>query len=93
VPDILDQATISPQQLSDRWQVSVEKILGLIARGELSAFNTALEVGPGRRPRWRVPLAAVEAFERRRAAVPPEPATPPAPRKQRKTAGDPIRFF
>jgi hypothetical protein len=63
---------ITPPALARRWAVSVEKILTLILRGEFpNAFNSALEIGAGKRPRWKIPLADVQAFERRRAAVPP----------------------
>jgi hypothetical protein len=67
---ITERSVLTPPQLARRWGVGIDKILALMVRGELrGAFNAALEVGPGKRPRWRIPLTAVEAFELSRAAV------------------------
>jgi hypothetical protein len=75
-----ERTVITPPRLARRWGVSIEKILTLITRGLLpGAFNAALETGPGKRPRWLIPLEAVEAFERSRAAVPPAPAQEEGP--------------
>ena len=56
--------------LEERWQVPAGKILALIRSGELPAVNLALRTGAGHRPRWRVSLDEVQAFERRRSAAP-----------------------
>jgi hypothetical protein len=57
---------LTPPQVARRWAVSPEKVIALIGRGELRAFN----VGLGHRPRWRIPEDAVAAFEQRRGAQP-----------------------
>jgi hypothetical protein len=78
---LIERTVITPPQLARRWGVSIEKILTLIARGELpGAFNCALNIGPGKRARWKIPLSTVEEFERRRAAVPPPEGGPQLPR-------------
>ena len=66
----MTRASFTPPELADRWAVTPDKVLQLIRAGELAAVNLALRTGPGCRPRWRIALAAVEAFERRRAASP-----------------------
>jgi hypothetical protein len=67
----IETIVLSPPELARRWRVGVDKILALIVRGDLpGAFNGALHVGPGKRPRWKIPLATVEQFEAQRAAVP-----------------------
>jgi len=77
---------LTPPELARRWRVSPEKILALVARGELAAFNIALRLGG--RPRWRIRLADVERFETARAAVP----TPKAPRRQ-KAPADFVEYY
>jgi hypothetical protein len=74
---------LTPPQLAERWAVSPEKVIALIRRGELRAFDVALR--PSRRARWRIARADVEAFERRREAMP----TPKAPRRRPGPRGDP----
>jgi hypothetical protein len=65
----IERTVLSPPGLARRWGVSVDKILALIARGQLpGAFNSALEIGPGKRPRWKIPFTTVEEFENKRAA-------------------------
>ena len=68
---LIQRSVLTPPQLARRWGVSIEKIHNLIVRGELpGSFNAALQVGPGKRPRWKIPIATVDQFERDRAAVP-----------------------
>ena len=80
------QATFSPREIAERYAVAPEKVLLWIDVGELAAVNVA---SPGSsRPRWRVTAEALEAFERRRAAVPPAPRP-----KRRQRPADVKRFF
>ena len=75
---LTERAVLTPPELARRWHVSTEKILALIVRGELpGAFNAVLDIATARRPRWRIPLATVEQFEQRRAAVPKAPERGP----------------
>lgn len=64
----LSDRTMTPPQVARRWGVNVEKVLHFVRSGELAAFNIATHVGG--RPRYRIRLADVAAFEQRRAAVP-----------------------
>jgi hypothetical protein len=77
----------TPPQLARLWQVSRKKILGWLARGELRGIDLATRRGG--RPRWRIPLDAVLAFEQARAAV---PTAEVAPRRRRPAVGV-IEYF
>ena len=59
---------ISPPEVAKRYGVSTRKVIGWIDRGELVALNLA-ENPNGQRPRYRVRLADLEAFEQRRASL------------------------
>jgi hypothetical protein len=61
-----DPTTFTVDDLARRWRVSPDKVRLWIAAGELTALNTA--ASPGGRPRWRIALDAVLAFESRRAS-------------------------
>ena len=63
----MSDTTLSTAQVAKRYRVGIHKILTLIARGEIDAVNVSLS---GRRPQWRIPPEAIEAFERRRSAQP-----------------------
>lgn len=52
--------------LAKRWSVTEDHIRCLIRRGELRAIDVALRCGHWHKPRYRVPMVDVEAFERRR---------------------------
>jgi excisionase family DNA binding protein len=55
------QKLYTPETLSIRWQCSAATIRSLIRRGDLLAFRLG---------RWlRIPVDAVEAFERHRMSV------------------------
>jgi hypothetical protein len=77
-----DRRFFTPPQLAKRFGVAPEKIIGWIRRGELAAINLA--AAPGGRPRYRVSLAEVLGFERRRAVI-PRSATTPRPRRRRRS--------
>jgi len=54
--------------LAELYGVKVDTVLAWIHAGELAAVDVSR---PGsQRPRWRISADAVEAFERRRRAVP-----------------------
>jgi transposase len=63
-----------------RYRVSEEKVRGWIARGELTAINTAAAMSG--KPRWVVTPEALAEFEQRRAGGPPPK---PARRRPRRT--------
>jgi hypothetical protein len=82
---LVEYTGLLTRELARRWRCSVVKICTLIERGELpGAFDTAVHGGAGKKPRWLIPMATIEAFERRRAVVPP----PPAPRRRKKANDD-----
>jgi hypothetical protein len=78
---------LTPPQVGTRCRVNADKVLGWIARGELRAFNAAAKVGG--RPRWRIHLSDLLAFEAARSAT---PATKRPARRSRVQAGV-ISFF
>jgi excisionase family DNA binding protein len=57
---------VTPAAVADRYGVGVDKVLRWIAAGELRALNVA--ASPEGRPRWRIDLADLAAFEERREA-------------------------
>ena len=59
-------ASVRPIAYAKSRGIGVEKVLQWIADGELIAVNVA-QAADGRRPRWRISLDAIEAFERRRS--------------------------
>jgi hypothetical protein len=81
----------TPPSLARRWGTAPETIISMIRRGELNAFTTSPPTAT--RPRWRISLAVVEAFER---GEKPAIETPPAPRPRstrQRRPGDVIQFF
>jgi transposase len=76
-----DGSAIAPgltvRDLARRFRVGEDKVRGWIARGELSAINTAAVLCA--RPRWVVTPDALATFERRRASGPL-----PQPQKRKK---------
>lgn len=86
--DAAERDTLTPPALAAEWGVAPEKIIGLIERGELVAFNAALRAA-GKRKRWRIRRAEVEAFEARRAAK-PQPAR--SPRRRADADGETFGF-
>lgn len=68
-----NKGALSVKQMAARLAVDVHTVGNWIRDGSLSAVNIARRAGLGRAT-WRIPLSAVEAFERARAAK-PEPVT------------------
>ena len=79
--------TLTPSLIAERYAISVDKVLGWIRSGELRGINVA--TSPTGRPRYRIDLADLEAFEARRAAVP----APKAKRRRRNPSSSVVEFF
>lgn len=76
--------TYSVRDLTERYSVTEHTVLAWINRGELKAVNVG--VAPGKKkPRWRVTVEALQAFEAGRSTTPPAPK---APRRKRKSGGE-----
>ncbi len=71
---------LTPRQVAERLQVSVDKVYAWIRRGELEAVNVSAGRG---RPTWRVSEGALRRFlNSRRRRVPPPPRRPAPPPKR-----------
>lgn len=70
---------LSVKSVAEEFGVTTDHILDLIHRGHLRAVN----VGLGRKPRWKVPAEAITEFMAARTAT----ANPVAHRKRRQSAG------
>jgi hypothetical protein len=78
---------LAPADVAARLGVSGRLVLHWIGTGQLAALNVSRNPR-SKRPTWRIPAAALEAFEAGRTA------TAPAPRvARRKRAGDVIEFY
>ena len=75
-----------PREISERLDVPVRIVLGLIHSGELSASNVAAKANG--RPRWRVAETDVEAFLRRRSSQPTA-----KPQRRNRKDSKVIQFF
>ncbi|MHC4647021.1 MAG: helix-turn-helix domain-containing protein [Planctomycetota bacterium] len=62
----MDAEYLTPAEVARRWGVSRDKVAAWIRRGQLRAINMATEAG--RRPRWRIPISAIDDFEALREA-------------------------
>lgn len=72
------QPMYTPPEVARYLRVKASKVISWIEAGELHAIDVANK--GSRRPRYRIPLDAIRAFERMRAVVPPTPKTPRRPR-------------
>jgi excisionase family DNA binding protein len=79
-------STFSVRDLCERYHVSVHTVLEWIRSGELRAVNVGRRPG-AKKPRWRIPQAALDDFELARTA------TPPPPRARRKKLPSVIAFY
>jgi excisionase family DNA binding protein len=77
---------LTPRQFARQLGVDVGKVTRWCADGTLAAIDVAARPG-GKRRRWRIPPAAVAAFEAARA---PQPKTPRPRRNRRAEAGEMI---
>jgi excisionase family DNA binding protein len=73
--------TLTLKKVAEQLGVDSYKVLLWIKRGELQAINVALNQQPGRRPRYRVPLKALDEFLAKRSTIPPAPA----PRRRQRS--------
>ncbi len=79
--------TLGVKDLCGRFAVGEGTILGWIARGELRATNVARKTGT--RPKWRVSLEALAAFELLRTPIP----TAPKAKRKRPADAEVIQFY
>lgn len=75
-----------PADVADRFGVGLNKVLAWIRSGELRAVNVAASLNG--RPRWRIDLADVLAFEQRRSAKPVS-----VQRRQQRSSNTVIEYF
>jgi excisionase family DNA binding protein len=81
-------ATLSVCDICQRYSVSEGTVLGWIASGQLRAVNVGRKPG-AKKPRWRITLEALEAFEQARTPIPPQPRT----RRRKQKPADVIKFY
>lgn len=79
-------ATYTPPELARRWRIKPDRIIRMIRRGELRAFNIAEPSSS--RPRYRIPPDAIVEFENRRSG-----AETPKPRRRRRQPADVVQYF
>jgi excisionase family DNA binding protein len=80
-------STHSVRNICERYGVSEHTVLQWIRSGELRAVNVGRRLG-AKKPRWRIPQAALEAFELARAVAPPPPRT-----RRRQRPAEVIEFY
>ena len=80
---------LTPADVAERLNCSAVKVRELIASRQLPAINTSLNPR-GKKPRWMITLADLEAFERSRAT---KPAAVPASRPRKRDQTGVIQFF
>jgi len=76
-----DSEMLTPPEVAKRYGVSPDTVRGWIASGVLRAVN----VGKGKRPRYRVPVDALKDFDAKR--LPKIVVAPSVPRRRPKQAG------
>jgi excisionase family DNA binding protein len=79
--------TLSVKDLTKRYGVGEQTVLAWIHSGELLAINVGRRAG-AKKPRYRIPQAALDEFEARRATTPSVPRS----RKKRTEPGV-IEFY
>jgi len=77
---------LTPPEIARSYGTNACKIIGWIRRGELRAINVAETTDT--RPKFRVKIEDLEAFEARRAAVAVTAPTPTINRIRRPKLGD-----
>ncbi len=83
----MSDRTLTVRDLCDRYGVTEHTVLGWIRSGELRAINVGRSLGT-KKPRWRIPPEALQAFELLRTPSPPPPRT-----RRRKRQADVIQFY
>lgn len=80
--------TLTVRDICNHFGCHEQTVLAWIHSGELKAVNVG--VAPGKKkPRWRITQAALEEFEKKRAAVPPAPT----PTRRRRKSTDAVDFY
>jgi excisionase family DNA binding protein len=74
------------REIAERCGVSLKTVLAWIHAGELKAVNVG-RTAHGRKPRWRISQASLEAFLALRTSG------PPAPRTRRTKQNNDIAFY
>ena len=77
---------LTPPEIAKLLRVSSEKVLGWIRKAELTAIN----VGDGSRPRYRIRREDLDSFLRSREVQSPEPRAARGRRKPSPPEGGPI---
>lgn len=80
--------TFTIRQTAARYGVGQHTVLSWIASGDLLAINVGRSIG-GKKPRWRITMEAISAFEQLRSARPIEPT----PRRRRSHAASVVEFY
>ena len=83
----MQPGTLTPPQVAKRLRVSPDKVLAWIRSSELRAVNVATR--DSTRPRYRVTINDLKAFEERRSTS----AGISVPRRNRRPPTDVIEFF
>jgi hypothetical protein len=84
----------NPAQVAELWGISHDKVLEFIRTGELAAFDVASK--KSRRPQFKIPLAALQAFQERRSGRDPARCLPPPPARRsprRASSSTPRDYF
>lgn len=76
------------QEIAERWGCGEDKVLSLIGKLDLIAFNIAVNRS-AKRPTWRITPEALADFERRRST---QPAPKQEPRRRHQTNEVPSVF-
>ena len=70
---------LTPKELAAMWGIHATKVIAWIRSGELRAMDASQK--PGGKPRYRIDIADIEAFERARQITPSPKPTPPKRRR------------
>jgi hypothetical protein len=82
-------AFLTPGEVAARWRCDVEVVSRLIKSGSLHAFSTS--PAGAKQPRFRIPIASLEAYESGEMKPKPKPEVP-RPGRRPKQASE-IEFF
>jgi excisionase family DNA binding protein len=85
----MKSSTLTPAEIATRLRVSPDKILQWIHNGEIAAINVAKNVTG--RPRFRIHIADLAAFELRRRVQVKQVVRPR--RRRQKGGGSVTEFF
>ena len=81
------QMTYGVKDVTKRFGVGEHTVLAWIRSGELPAINVSRRLGG--KPRWRITVESLQAFETLRSATPVKPHT----RRRREKATDVVQFY